>query len=180
MTSPAPRKYFAGAAVPERNGTMSFRIGHGYDVHRFDDSRTLILGGIHIPNHAGLLGHSDADVLTHAVMDALLGAAGLRDIGHYFPDSDEQYAGADSMKLASIVAGMLTDKGFRTVNVDCTVIAQSPKLSPYIADMKRSVASALGVNSDAVNIKTTTEEGLGFTGAKLGIAAHAVALIESI
>ncbi len=153
------------------------RIGHGYDVHRFDESRPLILGGIHIPGHAGLLGHSDADVLMHAVMDALLGAAGLRDIGYYFPDSDESYRGADSARLASIVSGMLSDKGFRVINVDATVIAERPKLSPYIKDMRRSIAAALGVDTSAVNVKATTEEGLGFTGARLGIAAHAVALI---
>ena len=157
-----------------------FRIGHGYDVHRFDSTRPLILGGVHIPSHAGLLGHSDADVLTHAVMDALLGAAGLRDIGYYFPDSASEYKGADSLKLASIVSDMLYDKGFRVVNIDSTVIAQSPKLSPFIEKMKLSLAAALNVDVDRVNIKATTEEGLGFTGEKLGIAAHAVALIESI
>lgn len=156
------------------------RIGHGYDVHRFDDSRPLILGGVHIPDSPGLLGHSDADVLAHAVMDALLGAAGLRDIGYYFPDSDEKYRGADSMKLAAAVSALLSEQGFRVVNVDSTVIAQSPKLSPYIEEMRLTLASALGVGTDLVNVKATTEEGLGFTGARLGIAAHAVALIESI
>ena len=157
-----------------------FRIGHGYDVHRFDDSRPLIIGGVHIPSHAGLLGHSDADVLTHAVMDALLGAAGLRDIGFYFPDSADEYKGADSMELAGVVSEMLREKGFRVVNIDSTVIAQSPKLSPYIEDMKHRLAMALGLDDGRVNVKATTEEGLGFTGEKLGIAAHAVALIESI
>lgn len=156
------------------------RIGHGYDVHRFDASRPLILGGVHIPDAPGLLGHSDADVLTHAVMDALLGAAGLRDIGYFFPDSDEKYRGADSMKLASAVSEMLHVQGFRVVNVDSTVIAQSPKLSPYIEKMKQTIAAALCIAPERVNVKATTEEGLGFTGARLGIAAHAVALIESI
>lgn len=158
----------------------NLRIGHGYDVHRFDDTRTLILGGVRIQDSPGLLGHSDADVLAHAVMDALLGAAGLPDIGHLFPDTDETYRGADSMKLTSSVARMLADKGFRVVNVDATVIAEAPKLSPHIEKMRRTVAGALGVDISQVNIKATTEEGLGFTGARLGIAAHAVALVESI
>lgn len=157
-----------------------YRIGHGYDVHRFDETRPLILGGVHIPGHAGLLGHSDADVLTHAVMDALLGAAGLRDIGYYFPDTDPEYSGADSLKLAAAVSEMLKDKGFRAVNVDCTVIAQSPKLSPYIDKMRSSLACVLGISDTDINVKATTEEGLGFTGAGLGIAAHAVTIIESI
>ncbi len=156
------------------------RIGHGYDVHRFDTSRPLILGGVHIPDHPGLLGHSDADVLTHAVMDALLGAAGLRDIGYYFPDKDERYRGADSLSLAKTVSGMLSDKGFRVINVDATVITETPKLSPYIGEIRRRIADALGVGIDSVNVKATTEEGLGFTGSRLGIAAHAVALIGSI
>ncbi len=158
----------------------NLRIGHGYDVHRFDEARPLILGGVLIKNSPGLLGHSDADVLAHAVMDALLGAAGMRDIGFQFPDSDEKYSGADSMELAAAVAKMLTDKGFRVVNVDATVIAEAPKLSPYIADMRAAVSRALGIDISQFNVKATTEEGLGFTGAKLGIAAHAVALIESI
>lgn len=158
----------------------NLRIGHGYDVHRFDDTRPLILGGVRIQDSPGLLGHSDADVLAHAVMDALLGAAGLPDIGHLFPDTDETYRGADSMKLTSSVARMLADKGFRVVNVDATVIAEAPKLSPHIEKMRRTVSGALGADISQVNIKATTEEGLGFTGARLGIAAHAVALVESI
>ncbi len=156
------------------------RIGHGYDVHRFDDSRPLILGGVKIQNSPGLLGHSDADVLAHAIMDALLGAAGLRDIGYYFPDSDETYSGADSMILLSRVSSMLSEKGFRVINIDATVIAQAPKLSPHIAVMRRALSDPLGIDTAQINIKATTEEGLGFTGACLGIAAHAVALIESI
>ncbi len=156
------------------------RIGHGYDVHRFDNSRPLILGGVRIENSPGLLGHSDADVLAHAIMDALLGAAGLRDIGYYFPDNDESYSGADSMKLAARVSEMLREKNFRIVNIDATVIAQAPKLSPYIEDMRRALSSAFAVDESQINVKATTEEGLGFTGERLGIAAHAVALIESI
>lgn len=157
-----------------------FRIGHGYDVHRFDDSRPLILGGVRIQDSPGLLGHSDADVLTHAIMDALLGAAGLRDIGYYFPDSDEAYRGADSMMLLSRVSSMLSEKGFRVVNIDATVIAQTPKLSPHIAVMRHELSASLGIDTAQINIKATTEEGLGFTGTRLGIAAHAVTLIESI
>lgn len=153
------------------------KIGHGYDVHRFDESRALILGGIKIPSLAGLLGHSDADVLTHAVMDALLGAAGLRDIGFYFPPTDEKYKDANSMELLAVTLELIKNAGYRVVNIDCTVIAQMPKLSPYIESMRDSLASAIGCD---VNVKATTEEGLGFTGQKLGIAAHCVCLLESI
>lgn len=160
--------------------TQRFRVGHGYDVHRFDAARPLILGGVSIKDHAGLLGHSDADVLVHAVMDALLGAAGLGDIGRHFPDTSAEYEGADSLVLASNVAGLLAKNGFRIGNIDATVIAQTPKLSPYIKEMEANIARALGIDADAVNVKATTEEGLGFTGAKLGIASHAVALIEYI
>lgn len=156
------------------------RIGHGYDVHKFDDSRPLILGGVNIPSPVGLLGHSDADVLTHAIMDSLLGAAGLRDIGYYFPPSDEKYKGADSLMLAKTVVSLINEKGYRIVNIDSTIIAQTPKLSPYIEAMRDSLALTLGIDRDAVNIKATTEEGLGFTGQKLGIAAHSVCLLESI
>ena len=156
------------------------RIGHGYDVHRFDAARPLILGGVHIQNHPGLLGHSDADVLVHAVMDALLGAAGLGDIGVHFPDTSDEFKGADSLMLAKKVSSMLAEKRFAISNIDCTVIAQAPKLSPYIPEMKKNIADALGISPDRVNVKATTEEGLGFTGEKLGIAAHAVALIESM
>ncbi len=154
------------------------RIGHGYDVHRLVEGRKLILGGVEIPWEKGLLGHSDADVLTHAVMDALMGAAALGDIGHAFPDNDPAFAGADSILLLERVMQMLEEKGYRVGNVDCTVIAQRPKLAPYIAEMKKRLASALRIEADAVNVKATTEEKLGFTGEGLGIAAHAVALIE--
>lgn len=157
-----------------------FRIGHGYDVHRFDPLRPLILGGIRIQESPGLLGHSDADVLAHAIMDALLGAASLRDIGYYFPDSDERYRGADSMTLLAEVCGMIEGKGYRVGNVDATVIAQTPKLSPHISAIRERLADVMNIDVDCVNVKATTEEGLGFTGAKEGIAAHAVALIESI
>lgn len=155
------------------------RIGHGYDVHRFAEGRKLILGGVEIPHKEGLLGHSDADVLTHAVMDALLGAACLGDIGKHFPDTDEAYRGADSLMLASHVAQLLSMHGYRIGNIDATVIAQVPKLAPHIETMRERMAKALGISPLDINIKATTEEGLGFTGEKLGIAAHAVCLLET-
>ena len=154
------------------------RIGHGYDVHRLTEGRKLILGGVEIPYEKGLLGHSDADVLTHALMDALLGAAGLGDIGRHFPDSDDRYLGADSIELLMQVCRLLTEKNYRIENADVTVIAQKPKLAPYIPEMRRRLAAAMQVPEDAVNVKATTEEKLGFTGEGLGIAAHAVALID--
>ena len=154
------------------------RIGHGYDVHRLVEGRALILGGVNIPYEKGLLGHSDADVLTHALMDALLGACGLGDIGKHFPDSDERYKGADSVELLRHVCSLLKEKNYIVSNVDCTVLAQRPKLSPHIPEMRRILSGAMGVDPERVNIKATTEEGLGFTGEGLGIAAHAVALIE--
>lgn len=154
------------------------RIGHGYDVHKLVEGRKLILGGVEIPYDKGLLGHSDADVLTHALMDALLGAAALGDIGELFPDNDDEYLGADSIELLKTVARLLHDKGYGVVNVDCTVIAQRPKLKSYIESMRRVLASAMGVELDAVSVKATTEEHLGFTGEGLGIAAHAVVLIN--
>ncbi len=154
-----------------------FRIGHGYDVHRLTEGRRLILGGVDIPHERGLLGHSDADVLVHAIMDALLGAAALGDIGKLFPDTDERYAGADSLELLHTVASLLREKGYTIGNVDATVIAQRPKLAPYIESMRANIAAAAGVDIAAVNVKATTEEKLGFTGEGLGIAAHAVALI---
>lgn len=154
------------------------RIGHGYDVHKLVEGRKLILGGVEIPYGKGLLGHSDADVLTHALMDALLGAAALGDIGGLFPDNDDAYLGADSIELLKTVARLLHDKGYGVVNVDCTVIAQRPKLKPHIESMRRVLASAMGVELDAVSVKATTEEHLGFTGEGLGIAAHAVVLIN--
>ena len=155
------------------------RIGHGYDVHRLVEDRKLIIGGIEIPYEKGLLGHSDADVLTHAVMDALLGAAALGDIGKHFPDTDERFKGADSIELLKYVAGILAEKGYKTENIDCTIIAQRPKLAPYIHLMKERIAEAAGIDADRVNVKATTEEKLGFTGEGLGIACHAVALIEN-
>lgn len=154
------------------------RIGHGYDVHRLTEGRRLILGGVDIPWEKGLLGHSDADVLTHAVMDALLGAAGLGDIGRHFPDTDPAYAGADSMKLLEHVTTLLEERGWAVGNVDATILAQRPKLAPHIPTMRDNLARAMGVESDRVNVKATTEEGLGFTGSGEGMAAHAVALIE--
>lgn len=157
-----------------------FRIGHGYDVHRLVEGRPLILGGVNVPYDLGLLGHSDADVLTHAVMDALLGAAALGDIGRHFPDSDEAYRGADSLMLASRVAKLLGENGYRIVNVDATLIAQRPKIAPFMEQMRANLASALGVEVGQINIKATTEEHLGFTGEGLGMAAHAVCLIEKL
>ncbi len=154
------------------------RIGHGYDVHRLTEGRKLIIGGVEIPWEKGLLGHSDADVLTHALMDALLGAAALGDIGKLFPDSDERYAGADSVMLLRHVTERLREEGYRVGNVDCTVIAQRPKMSPHIPLMRERLAEAMGIETGCVSIKATTEEGLGFSGEGLGIAAHAVALIE--
>ena len=156
------------------------RIGHGYDVHRLTEGRRLILGGVDIPWEKGLLGHSDADVLTHAVMDALLGAAGLGDIGRHFPDTDSAYAGADSLKLLEHVVKLLGERGFSVGNVDATVLAQRPKLAPHIPQMRDNLARTMGVEPSRVNIKATTEEGLGFTGSGEGMAAHTVALIEEI
>lgn len=154
------------------------RIGHGYDVHRTDPSREMYVGGVRIDCGFGLLGHSDADVLLHAIMDALLGAAALGDIGRHFPDTDPKYKGADSLALTRYVASLLDEKGYRVVNVDSTVIAQRPKLAPHIPLMRERIAGALGIEIDDVNVKATTEEKLGFTGSGEGIAAHAVCLIE--
>jgi len=154
------------------------RIGHGYDVHRLTEQRKLIIGGVNIPYHKGLLGHSDADVLLHAVMDALLGAAALGDIGKHFPDSDPAYKGADSLTLTRHVGALLKDNGYRVVNIDATVIAQAPKIAPHIEQMRLNIAQALGVSVEAVNVKATTEEHLGFTGDGSGISAHAVCLID--
>ena len=155
-----------------------FRIGHGYDVHRFAENRALILGAVDIPYEKGLLGHSDADVLLHAISDALLGAAALGDIGQHFPDTDDRYKGADSLLLLREVAELLKKEGYRPVNIDATVIAQKPKLAPHIPQMRENIARACGLGTDAVSVKATTEEGLGFTGALEGISAHAVCLIE--
>ncbi len=154
------------------------RIGHGYDVHRFCEGRKLFLGGVEIPYELGLLGHSDADVLLHAVCDALLGAAALGDIGKHFPDSDEKYKGIDSLLLLKEVYSKIKEYGYRVVNIDATIIAQVPKLAPYISNMVSVIADALYIEEGAVNVKATTEEGLGFTGNKEGIAAHCVCLID--
>lgn len=153
------------------------RIGHGYDVHRLVEGRKLILGGVEFDYEKGLLGHSDADVLAHAVMDALLGAAALGDIGKLFPDNDPAYAGADSIELLKKVSTLLRGNGYVLNNLDCTVIAQAPKLAPSIEQMRRNLAAACGVEVSAVSVKATTEEGLGFTGSGAGIAAHAVCLL---
>ena len=156
------------------------RIGHGYDVHRLVPGRKLILGGVDIPYERGLLGHSDADVLTHAVMDALCGAAGLGDIGELFPDTDPAYKGISSLKLLGEVGRLLRERGFAVVNLDATLLAQAPKVAPYKAQMAENIAAALGIEADRVNVKATTEEGLGFTGDGSGMAAHAVALVERL
>lgn len=156
------------------------RIGHGYDVHRLVEGRKLILGGVEIPNQTGLLGHSDADVLLHAISDALLGAAALGDIGKLFPDNDPAFKDADSLALLHQVCLHLRAAGYQIVNVDATVIAQAPKLAPHIPQMRNNIARVLGVDRTCISVKATTEEGLGFSGEKLGIAAHAVCLIESI
>ena len=155
-----------------------FRIGHGYDVHRFAPDRKLILGGVRIEYEFGLLGHSDADVLIHAVCDALLGAAAMGDIGRHFPDSDDRYKGIDSMLLLSNVIELLSDKGYRVENIDCTVIAQKPKIGKYTTLMAQNIADVCKIDAENVNVKATTEEGLGFTGALEGISAHAVCLIS--
>ena len=154
------------------------RIGHGYDVHKLVEGRDLILGGVKIEHTLGLLGHSDADVLLHAVSDALLGAAGLGDIGKHFPDTDSQYKGADSLKLLEIVANKVRDAGYRISNIDVTMIAQKPKLRPHIEQMEKNIAGAVGVDASRINVKATTEERLGFTGEELGMACHAVCLLE--
>ena len=179
-----PEDIQIAAALLKEKGQPSYReerkavrIGHGYDVHRLIEGRPLILGGVCIPGEWGLLGHSDADVLLHAVMDALLGALALGDIGKHFPDTDESYRGADSKKLLERVMALIEERGYRLENLDATVIAQWPKLSPHIPEMRRNIAALCHVDTEAVSVKATTEEGLGFTGAKEGIAAHAVCLL---
>lgn len=154
-----------------------FRIGHGYDVHKLVECRDLILGGVHIPHKLGLLGHSDADVLIHAIMDAIIGALGLGDIGKHFPDNDEKYKGISSMKLLTNVRELMIKNSAEIVNIDATVIAQKPKLLAYIPQMRENIAEVLGCSVDRINIKATTEEHLGFTGREEGISAHAVTLI---
>ena len=156
------------------------RVGMGYDVHRLAENRELILGGVKIPYEKGLLGHSDADVLLHAIMDALLGAAALGDIGKHFPDTDEKYSGISSMKLLKHVAGLLEENLYIVENIDATIIAQKPKMRPHIAQMEENIASALGIERDRVNVKATTEEGLGFTGSGEGISAQAICALEKI
>ena len=158
----------------------NLRIGHGYDVHRLVEGRKLILGGVDIPWEKGLLGHSDADVLVHAVMDALTGAARLGDIGKLFPDTDPRYAGISSLKLLAEVGRLLGEKGFAVVNIDAVLLAQAPKVGPYRPQMAANIAAALGIDPEQVNVKATTEEGLGFTGDGSGMAAHAVALLEKL
>ena len=153
------------------------RIGYGYDVHRLVEDRALVLGGVDIPFEKGLLGHSDADVLLHALMDALLGAAALGDIGHLFPDTDERYRGADSRELLRRVAAVLTEKGFSIGNVDVTLVAQRPKIAPHVQRMRENIAADLAIPLEAVSVKATTEERLGFTGSGEGMSAHAVAII---
>lgn len=157
----------------------TMRIGHGYDVHRLVEGRKLILGGVDIPYEKGLLGHSDADVLLHAIMDAVLGAAALGDIGKHFPDTDPAYKGADSLALTRAVAKLIAEHGYTVGNIDATILCQAPKLAPHIAAMRQNIADAFGIPLDAVSVKATTEEHLGFTGEGLGIAAHAVALLEN-
>ena len=154
------------------------RIGHGYDVHRLTEGRKLILGGVEIPHEKGLLGHSDADVLVHAVMDALLGAAALGDIGQHFPDTSPEYEGADSIELLKKVGGIISGNGCSVGNIDSTIICQAPKLAGYIPEMRKNIASALECDISRISVKATTEEGLGFSGAKEGVAAHAVCVVE--
>lgn len=156
------------------------RVGMGYDVHRLVEDRKLILGGVEIPYEKGLLGHSDADVLLHAIKDALLGAAALGDIGKHFPDTDERFKGASSIKLLSEVNNMLYEKGYTVINVDATIIAQRPKMAPYIDTMRKNIADTLGVDINFINVKATTTEGLGFTGTGDGIAAQAIACISRL
>lgn len=156
------------------------RIGHGYDVHKLVKGRKCIIGGVDIPSPLGLLGHSDADVLLHAISDAILGACAMGDIGHLFPDTDDKWKGADSLKLLEEVVRQAGEKGYRVMNIDSTILAQTPKMAPYILNMRENIAAACKLDTDLVSVKATTEEGLGFTGAKEGIAAHAVCLVEKI
>ena len=156
------------------------RSGIGYDVHRLAENRKLIVGGVDIPFEKGLLGHSDADVLVHAVIDALLGAAALGDIGSHFPDTDAAFLNVDSMKLLAHTGGLLAQRGYRVVNIDSVIVAQRPKMAPYIAQMRENIAQALGISADDVSVKAKTEEGLGFTGMGEGVAAHAVCLLAAV
>ena len=156
------------------------RVGLGYDVHKLVEGRKLIIGGVHIPHEKGLLGHSDADVLIHAVMDSILGALALGDIGKHFPDTDEKYKGADSIKLLEFVYNLIADKGYSIGNIDCTIIAQSPKMAPHIQNMRENIAKTLNTSIENINVKATTEEGLGFTGAKEGISAQSICLLVKV
>ena len=156
------------------------RVGLGYDVHKLVEGRKLIIGGVNVPHEKGLLGHSDADVLIHAVMDSILGALALGDIGKHFPDTDEKYKGADSMKLLEFVYNLINEKGYGIDNIDCTIIAQSPKMAPHIQNMRENIAKALNTSIENINVKATTEEGLGFTGAKEGIAAQSICLLVKV
>ena len=156
------------------------RVGLGYDVHKLVEGRKLIIGGVNIEHEKGLLGHSDADVLIHAVMDSILGALALGDIGKHFPDTDKKYKGANSIKLLEFVHNLITDKGYSIGNIDCTIIAQSPKMSPHIKNMRENIAKALNTSIDNINVKATTEEGLGFTGAKEGISAQSICLLVKV
>lgn len=169
----------AGSSKNTPGSGRVLRVGLGYDAHRFAPDRALVLGGLRLREHDGLRGHSDADVLVHAVMDALLGAAGLEDIGHYFPDTDPALSGADSIDLLAAVAVLLRDRGWRPVNVDAVVICEEPRIAPHRARMRDRIAAALGLDPEAVGIRGTTTEGMGFTGRGEGIAAQAVALVES-
>lgn len=157
---------------------MGMRIGQGYDVHRLAPDRRMIIGGCHINHIVGLVGHSDADVLTHAIMDAVLGACGMGDIGQHFPDTDDRWKDADSIEMLREVVRLAGEKGYRIVNIDSTVVAQVPKLAPFIFSMRRNIADACGIDADRVNVKATTEEKLGFTGRCEGISAHAICLVE--
>lgn len=159
---------------------MNIRIGHGYDVHRLCENRKLILGGVEIPYEKGLMGHSDADVLVHAVMDSLLGALALGDIGKHFPDTDPKYSGADSIELLKHVYNLIKENGYSLGNIDATILAQKPKLAPYINNMRENIAKAMGCDISQVSVKATTEEKLGFTGEGLGISAHCIALVQRI
>lgn len=157
-----------------------FRIGHGYDVHKLVEGRKLILGGVEIPHTSGLLGHSDADVLAHAIMDSMLGALALGDIGHLFPDTDNSFKNADSMKLMAEVYKVIKENGYRVGNIDATIIAQAPKLAPYIADMRKKIADVCNCDISKISVKATTEEKLGFTGEMLGISSHSIALLFKV
>lgn len=180
MEAISAKEEASSAQLAQKEGATSMvRIGHGYDVHRLVEGRKLILGGVNIPWEKGLLGHSDADVLVHAVMDALLGAAALGDIGQHFPDTDPAYAGADSIKFLQNVGGLLAKEGYAIGNIDCTVLAQQPKLKPFIPEMRQTIANALKLSVEQVSVKATTEEGLGFTGTGDGIAAHSVCIISA-